>query len=94
MPACGARVVQILLILIDGTIRLLSKLCFYCLLLSILWLSEPYLYPSEAAPITPAAGKKDSASPAAGPPGGGGGSATPWRTLFGAMPARRQTAFA
>ena len=44
--------------MIDGTIRLLSKLCFYCLLLSILWLSEPYLYPSEADPITPAAGKK------------------------------------
>ena len=31
----------VLLTLIDGTVRLVSKLCFYCLLLSVLWLLEP-----------------------------------------------------
>jgi hypothetical protein len=30
-----------ILTVIDGTILLVSKLCFYCLLLSILWLLEP-----------------------------------------------------
>jgi len=31
----------VLLLIIDGTVRLISKLCFYCLLLSVLWLLEP-----------------------------------------------------
>jgi len=31
----------VILMLIDGTVLLISKLCFYCLLLSILWLLEP-----------------------------------------------------
>lgn len=31
----------VILTIIDGTILLVSKLCFYCLLLSILWLLEP-----------------------------------------------------
>eukprot|EP00658_Telonema_sp_P-2_P080690 TRINITY_DN8084_c0_g1_i1.p1 TRINITY_DN8084_c0_g1~~TRINITY_DN8084_c0_g1_i1.p1 ORF type:complete len:352 (-),score=94.36 TRINITY_DN8084_c0_g1_i1:429-1373(-) len=31
----------VILNIIDGTILLVSKLCFYCLLLSILWLLEP-----------------------------------------------------
>eukprot|EP00756_Hemistasia_phaeocysticola_P014959 Hpha_TRINITY_DN15375_c0_g1::TRINITY_DN15375_c0_g1_i3::g.89975::m.89975 len=35
----------ILLTIIDGTILLVSKLCFYCLLLSFLWLSEPLWAP-------------------------------------------------
>eukprot|EP00039_Didymoeca_costata_P033411 m.42188 g.42188 ORF g.42188 m.42188 type:complete len:232 (-) comp9855_c0_seq2:947-1642(-) len=37
----------ILLAVIDGTIRLVSKLCFYCLLLSILWTLEPWIRPQE-----------------------------------------------
>jgi len=53
----------VLLTIIDGTILLVSKLCFYCLLLSILWLSEPLWAPGgdvsnekpepEALPTTP-----------------------------------------
>eukprot|EP00035_Acanthoeca_spectabilis_P025542 m.458869 g.458869 ORF g.458869 m.458869 type:complete len:254 (+) comp21609_c0_seq1:66-827(+) len=40
----------VLLLVIDGTIRLVSKLCFYCLLLSIMWLVEPYfVHPDEDA---------------------------------------------
>merc|ERR1712170_267267 len=35
----------VLLTFIDGSIRLVSKLCFYCLLLSLLWLSEPLWAP-------------------------------------------------
>ena len=34
-----------LLWIFDGTIRLLSKMCTYCLLLSIIWVLEPY-FPS------------------------------------------------
>eukprot|EP00999_Lentomonas_sp_LEN2_P000587 NODE_1585_length_803_cov_144.997041_g1536_i0.p1 GENE.NODE_1585_length_803_cov_144.997041_g1536_i0~~NODE_1585_length_803_cov_144.997041_g1536_i0.p1 ORF type:complete len:243 (-),score=17.04 NODE_1585_length_803_cov_144.997041_g1536_i0:4-732(-) len=56
----------VLLTIIDGTIRLVSKLCFYCLLLSLLWLTEPLWAPSvkpseenkdqpkESAPLPPA----------------------------------------
>eukprot|EP01062_Namystynia_karyoxenos_P024046 TRINITY_DN19331_c0_g1_i1.p1 TRINITY_DN19331_c0_g1~~TRINITY_DN19331_c0_g1_i1.p1 ORF type:complete len:270 (+),score=91.53 TRINITY_DN19331_c0_g1_i1:73-810(+) len=40
----------VLLTIIDGTILLVSKLCFYCLLLSLLWLSEPLWAPSGPAP--------------------------------------------
>ena len=36
----------VILQLLDGTIRLVSKLCFWCLLLSILWLLEPLWLPS------------------------------------------------
>lgn len=35
----------ILLLIFDGTIRLVSKLCFYCLQLSIMWLLEPKFVP-------------------------------------------------
>jgi hypothetical protein len=35
---------------IDGTIYLVSKLCFYCLQLSILWYIEPYWSPPVSAP--------------------------------------------
>lgn len=35
----------IILMVIDGTVRLISKLCFYCLLLSVLWLLEPLWTP-------------------------------------------------
>lgn len=35
----------LILKLIDGTILLVSKLCFYCLLLSVLWLLEPLWAP-------------------------------------------------
>ena len=49
-----------LLMLIDGTVRLISKLCFYCLLLSVLWMLEPLW--------TPKTGLKAPA-PAAGGPG-------------------------
>eukprot|EP00322_Chrysochromulina_rotalis_P015528 CAMPEP_0115857042 /NCGR_PEP_ID=MMETSP0287-20121206/15369_1 /TAXON_ID=412157 /ORGANISM="Chrysochromulina rotalis, Strain UIO044" /LENGTH=224 /DNA_ID=CAMNT_0003311245 /DNA_START=72 /DNA_END=746 /DNA_ORIENTATION=- len=34
---------------VDGTILLVSKLCFYCLLLSILWLLEPIWTPPPPA---------------------------------------------
>ena len=39
-----------LLTIIDGTVRLVSKLCFYCLLLSVLWLLEPLWTPAPARP--------------------------------------------
>eukprot|EP00041_Stephanoeca_diplocostata_P035423 m.1248047 g.1248047 ORF g.1248047 m.1248047 type:complete len:266 (-) comp24696_c0_seq1:1365-2162(-) len=35
----------IIMLVVDGTIRLVSKLCFYCLLLSFVWILEPYLRP-------------------------------------------------
>ena len=41
----------VILTIIDGTILLVSKLCFYCLLLSILWLLEP-LWCSSSIPVT------------------------------------------
>jgi hypothetical protein len=34
---------------IDGTILLVSKLCFYCLLLSIMWLLEPLWTPPSSS---------------------------------------------
>jgi len=37
---------MVLLYTLDGTIQLVSKLCFYCLLLSIMWLFEPLYEPS------------------------------------------------
>jgi hypothetical protein len=41
-----------LLMIIDGTVRYISKLCFYCLLLSILWMLEPLWTPaSPAVPV-------------------------------------------
>jgi hypothetical protein len=39
-----------LLLFIDGTVRLISKLCFYCLLLSILWMLEPLWTPASPPP--------------------------------------------
>ena len=45
-----------ILALIDGTVLLVSKLCFYCLLLSVLWLLEPLWTPHVklvAAPEAP-----------------------------------------
>jgi len=36
----------VLLQVLDGTVQLVSKLCFYCLLLSIMWLLEPLFEPS------------------------------------------------
>jgi hypothetical protein len=39
----------VLLQLFDGTIRLVSKLCFWCLLLSVLWLTEPLWAPPTTA---------------------------------------------
>ena len=39
-------VVLSLLLIFDGTIGLISKMCTYCLLLSIVWIFEPYLDPS------------------------------------------------
>lgn len=36
----------ILLRLIDGSIALISKLCFWCLLLSLLFLADPIIHPS------------------------------------------------
>ena len=36
-----------ILLYIDGTILLVSKLCFYCLQLSILWLLEPLWTPGD-----------------------------------------------
>ena len=42
----------LLLILLDGTIQLVSKLCFYCLLLSVMWVLEP-LYEPSLRPKTP-----------------------------------------
>ena len=39
--AVGGCVLALLWIF-DGTIRLLSKMCTYCLLLSIIWVLEPY----------------------------------------------------
>lgn len=36
----------VLLHFIDGTIYLVSKLCFYCLLLSVLWYFEPFWAPA------------------------------------------------
>lgn len=36
----------LLLIVFDGTIQLVSKLCFYCLLLSIMWALEPLYEPA------------------------------------------------
>ena len=42
----------VLLLAIDGTILLISKLCFYCLLLSILWLSEPIWAPTDRKQAT------------------------------------------
>lgn len=38
-----------LLYLLDGTIQLVSKLCFWCLLLSIFFLLDPKLVPPTAA---------------------------------------------
>merc|ERR1719272_1357592 len=38
----------VLLLIFDGTVRLVSKLCFYCLLLSILWGLEPYYAPPDS----------------------------------------------
>ena len=54
--------------LFDGTIRLVSKLCFYCLLLSILWGFEPYY-----APPSEDAMRDDYRSSSADGGGGGGG---------------------
>lgn len=39
-----------LLAVLDGSTRLVSKLCFYCLLLSIVWLLEPLYAPPGADP--------------------------------------------
>ena len=38
--------------IVDGTILLVSKLCFYCLLLSVLWLLEPLWAPKKASTQT------------------------------------------
>ena len=49
-----------LLYLLDGTIQLVSKLCFWCLLLSIFFLLDPHLIPA----IPPAAHGKASVAAA------------------------------
>ena len=48
---CGTNILLVggcvlgLLLVFDGTIRLLSKMCTYCLLLSVIWVLEPYFMP-------------------------------------------------
>ena len=46
----------ILLELFDGTIQLVSKLCFWCLFLTVLFVTEPYWFPKPAH--SPAAAPK------------------------------------
>jgi len=50
-------VVLTLLTFVDGSVRLLSKMCTYCLILSFVWLAEPLWSPrlsSSATPVVPA----------------------------------------
>jgi hypothetical protein len=39
-----------LLMKLDGSFRLISKMCTYCLLLSIVWILEPLWMPPDAGP--------------------------------------------
>ena len=61
-----------ILAFVDGTVRLVSKLCFYCLLLSILWLLEPLW----TRPLHFATKDNNSLVDPFGPPGSGDISAT------------------
>jgi len=48
-------VVLTLLTFVDGSVRLLSKMCTYCLILSFVWLAEPLWNPSPSSSSIPIA---------------------------------------